>query len=340
MNGLFPLFEHLFETADSGWTGECLLPGGLASGEGLIWAVRDPIEKKVPTKNARGRAREQTKIMDEGVADKRRLVIETEFSAPLRVIRREGNTLAAIIRRAWDKGDLVNLSKASPARATDAHISIIGHITRDELLHEFNANEGSNGFANRFLWVCVRRVRLIPLPKELPADAFRVLAARLQRALAFARRQRQIRLSKQSRKLWRRIYRRLGQELPGLLGAITSRSEPQVLRLATIYALLDESVFIEKKHLRAAVAVWQYCEDSARYIFGDKFGDPVVDKILLHLRRTKKGLTRNEIREIFSKNLTKRQISEALRVLKENALVRCVARRTGGRPSRTWFAVR
>jgi hypothetical protein len=332
--------EHLFEVADPEWTGGCVLPGGLASGEGLIWAVRDPIQKKGKPRTGINRNEEVVKIIDEGVKDKRRLVLETEFSSPLRVMRREGNILSAVIRRAWDKGNLNNATKTSSARATGAHISIIGHITREELLHEFNASEGSNGFANRFLWICVKRARFIPIPERLSEDTFQALVERLQDALAFARKIDELKFSKQAKKLWCKVYRKLGQEVPGLLGAITSRPEPQVLRLAAIYALLGRSTFIDRKHLRAALAVWRYCENSARYIFGDKFGDPVVDTILRHLRREPKGLTRTDIREIFSRNRTENEINDALRILQENKFAQCTRENTGGRPSERWFAVR
>ena len=107
-----------------------------------------------------------------------------------------------------------------------------------------------------------------------------------------------------------------------------------------IYALLDCSVFITKEHLRAGLAVWRYCEDSARYIFGDKFGNPVIDRILRHLRRELKGLTRTGIRELFSRNRTETEINNALCVLEEHGLARCVREETGGRPSERWFACR
>ena len=70
---------------------------------------------------------------------------------------REGNTLSAIIRQAWDSGNLHPLTKNSPIRATDAHISIIGHITREELLRYLTETEQANGFANRFIWLMVYR---------------------------------------------------------------------------------------------------------------------------------------------------------------------------------------
>jgi hypothetical protein len=36
-----------------------------------------------------------------------------------------------------------------------------------------------------------------------------------------------------------------------------------------LYALLDESAVIRAEHLLGAIAVWHYCEQSVRHIFGD-----------------------------------------------------------------------
>lgn len=73
--------------------------------------------------------------------------------AVLRVLRQETNTLSAIIRQAWDGGPLRTLTKNSPAKATNAHISIIGHITKNELCRYLSETEAGNGFGNRFLWL-------------------------------------------------------------------------------------------------------------------------------------------------------------------------------------------
>ncbi len=69
-----------------------------------------------------------------------------------------------------------------------------------------------------------------------------------------------------------------------MLGAVTARAEAIVMRLAVVYAVLDGRTHIGVEHLRAALAVWQYCEDSARYVFGDALGDPVADELLEALR--------------------------------------------------------
>ena len=125
------------------------LESGLSSGEGLIWAVRDA-------------GTDEKNTADLGVQDKRRLVVEGEFASPLKMTQRAGNTLSPVVRNAWDSGNLQTLTKNSPARATGAYISIVGHITREELRRELTTTEQGNGFANRFLWMCVKRSRLLP----------------------------------------------------------------------------------------------------------------------------------------------------------------------------------
>ncbi len=102
----------------------------------------------------------------------------------------------------------------------------------------------------------------------------------------------------------------------GRLGAVT-RAEAQVMRLACIYALLDGTATVAIEHLKAGLAVWRYCEDSARFIFGDSLGNAVADRILgafLRARGTG-GMTRTEISKLFQGNEPKSSIEQALTVL-------------------------
>src|SRR4029079_7044940 len=116
---------------DEEWTNTRVL-NGLSSGEGLIWAVRDEITKEEAVRE-RGKPTGdyQTVVVDRGITDKRLLVLESEFASTLRVMGRDGNTLSAVIRQAWDIGDLRTMTKNCPAQASRAHISIIAHITKD-----------------------------------------------------------------------------------------------------------------------------------------------------------------------------------------------------------------
>ena len=95
---------------------------------------------------------------------------------------------------------------------------------------------------------------------------------------------REITMDAAARKLWSKVYHELSTGLPGMLGAITGRAEAQTIRFALIYAVLDNSDQIKDVHLKAALALWRYCEDSARYIFGGSIGDPFTDELLRALR--------------------------------------------------------
>src|SRR5205823_1682544 len=202
------------------------IASGLSSGEGLIWSVRDQIEEDKPIKE-KGRYTEETQrvVTDGGVKDKRLFVVEAEFANTLKVATREGNILSAVIRQAWETGSLRIMTKNSPARATGAHISIIGHITRQENRRLLTETESANGFGNRFLWSAVRRSKCLPEGGSLPAIAD--LIVRLHDAIEFARYATEVKRSDAARKLWTRVYPQLSEGKPGLLGAITARAEAQ-----------------------------------------------------------------------------------------------------------------
>jgi hypothetical protein len=88
----------------------------------------------------------------------------------------------------------------------------------------------------------------------------------------------------------------------------------------------------------AALALWDYCEQSAKYIFGDATGDVVADRILEGLRGTTTGLTRTEIRDLFFRHVDQGSIGSALSSLEGLNLIRKVKEVTPGRPTERWIA--
>jgi hypothetical protein len=83
--------------------------------------------------------------------------------------------------------------------------------------------------------------------------------------------------------LWAAEYYDLSDAAPGLLGAVTSRAEAQVMRLSLLYALLDGKNVIGEDHLTAALALWDYCARSARFIFGDAATETEDERRLIKL---------------------------------------------------------
>jgi Protein of unknown function (DUF3987) len=232
------------------------------------------------------------------------------------------------------------MTKNTPARATGALVSIIGHITTDELRRYLDRTEAGNGFANRFLYLCVRRSKCLPEGGALSEDDLRPLAQRMTKAIGHARSVARIQFNEAARLQWHAVYPELSQGLPGLFGAVTSKAEAQVIRQAMIYALLDLCTEIQSEHLKAATALWEYAEASARYVFGSALGDPVADEILRALRSAgAAGLSRTQIRDIFSRNKAGDSIHRALELLAKHRLAVMQTRDTQGRPGEIWIAI-
>lgn len=307
---------------------------GLSSGEGLIWHVRDEIYNRVLDKKTRLL---EDILVDVGVEDKRLLIIEGEFAQTLKVLSREANTLSPVLRNAWDSGNLQTLTKNSPTKATEAHISIIGHITKSELLRALNEIETGNGFANRFLMLCVQRSKVLPFGGDFDSIGIESLTDKLQQAVGFGKHAGEIIWAEETRPLWDSIYPELSEGKPGIVGAITARAEAQVTRLACIYALLDRSVEIKPPHLRAALTVWSYAEASVRYIFQNTQSDPLANKIFEALAVRPHGMTRTEINNLLGGHYSTTRIDEALELLQVSGLARSKKTETGGRPIQHWL---
>jgi hypothetical protein len=137
--------------------------------------------------------------------------------------------------------------------------------------------------------------------------------------------------------LWASVYPELSEGKPGMVGALTSRAEAQVLRLSMIYALLDGEKLIRVPHLLAALAVWDYCEASVQYIFGLSLGDPTADAILEALKAAPVGLTRTEINNLFGRNLSADRLQAAIGELLRLGFIGIAKSETGGRPSERFF---
>ncbi len=327
----------LLRSVDPKWMNTRIL-SGLSSGEGVIAAVRDPVYRKVPIK-VQGRIEEyQDELVDEGVADKRLLVLETEFGRALSVQGREGNTLSAVLRQSWDGKDLAVMTK-NAYRATQPHVSIIGHITADELMALLGRVDAVNGYANRFLWIAVRRSKSLPFGGKFVDLSS--LEAELAASAEFARDAGLIELAPPARAVWESHYERLTNPPPGPLGKVTSRAAPHVLRLAAMYALLDRSIDIADDHLRAALAVWDASARCAAYIFGASIGDPDAERILAALRAAgPAGMTRSEISSgVFKRNVQADRITQALALLLRHGLAReAAATGTGRRAAFRYYA--
>jgi hypothetical protein len=273
---------------------------GLSSGEGLVERVGDPADMDAlaipPSKPL--------------------LCVETEFAKPITAMRREGNTLSPLLRSAWDCSTLEIMTRGkSKLRASNAYISIVAHITPEELRAILvKGVEIYNGFANRFLWTLVRSSKSLPTGGNI--DVLDSFSQRIKQVIETARTIGEMKRTTAAEKLWAESYSALKESKPGAFGKAVERGRPYVVRLSMIYALLDSTPNIDVRHLQAALAVWRYCEDSARILFGH--GDEnKLESRLLEIVQNQPGVMRSELRSAISHSITTSVFDHAL-----NSLVR------------------
>ncbi len=211
-------------------------------------------------------------------------------------------------------------------------MSILGHITKEELLRYLTDLEAGNGFANRFLWIHVKRSKALPEGGGTPD--YNPLVRALHEALDRAKNLGQLARDDEAKEAWASIYEDLSGDASGLFGRVTARAEAQVFRLSVLYAAIDGAEVIQLPHLNAALAVWEYAQHSAKCIFGDATGDPTADRVLEALKFGE--LTRTDISHLFQRNISSARITQALNLLLKTKRAGCERRETEGRTLEVW----
>lgn len=322
---------EIFRIIDPYYVDNCML-GGLSSGEGVIHAVRD-----AKTKTGRDG---QPIASDDGVSDKRRLFVETELAGrTFTAMKREGNTLSAVLRQAWESSNLAVATKSNDDHATGAHISIVGHATVKELFGVLRVSDIAGGFANRFLFVVVRRSKMLPIQTEPERRDIITLAARIRRALEDSRKVGRVTLAEgPASRLWEKLYTQLDQEAQDEsleMGPFLSRSAPQILRLAMILTLIDGQSEIGVPQLETAAGIWHYARSSVEFMMSHGLtGNLTTEEATLYAALEKLGrpVASSEVAKML-KWSGSRLASVKGKLLGRKIIYETKAKSTGGRPA-------
>jgi hypothetical protein len=214
-------------------------------------------------------------------------ILESEFANTLHQTGREGNTLSAALRDAWDGTSIKPATKTAPVYASKPHINLLGHITPSELVDMMKSRELSNGFANRFMMIWAEQGELDPFPSYTPKETIDALADRLADVLRFAQADRyvdrdhtRLQLDPEAAKRYAALYRGEFQDRSGgeLVTGLLVRRAPYLLRLAMLFALTDKAVTIEVRHLESALHWVRFWADSVRYIFASAAQEAAFEK--------------------------------------------------------------
>jgi hypothetical protein len=95
----------------------------------------------VQVKDKSGPQRFERQIVDNGEADKRLFVVESEFGSVLQQSGRDGNILSAILRDAWDGKPLRVLARSNKDSCQKPHITMLGNVTVEELQRLLTTND-------------------------------------------------------------------------------------------------------------------------------------------------------------------------------------------------------
>ena len=277
--------------------------GGLSSGEGLIWRLRDDDSKDVA-----------------GEPDKRLFVLEPEFGNVLRQSCREGNTLSCIVRILWDGKSLEPLTKNNRYRATDPHVCVVGHITGHELLNQLKPNDLHNGLINRFLVVYSKRHKLMPFPQPVINDSINVLVEQLADVVEFSWSAGEITMNCPD--YWEQCYLTLeNMKYGNQINAMASRASLYTRMLSAIFALMDQRSVIREPDIESAMCWIQYWIQSLIYLFdGEKAKqkagaiDSLSNRILKFITE-KKMVSQTDIYKFLQCNTSASDIQKALESL-------------------------
>jgi hypothetical protein len=260
----------------------------------------------------------------------RAVIVEDEFGRLLTVMTREGMTLSSELRSAYDGSPLGVTRSRQEEKVVDHHVGLVGQVTPVDLRAKLTSADAANGFANRLLFVAVRRRRTVLEPAS-PRRVFQPFAADLGRVIREASAHSlpvDVGMDAGARGAWESFKAAEDARQPlGLAGALIARSTSHAARLALIYMLLDRDDEVREGHMRAAVELVRYGQRSVRWAFGDSTGNRHSDALLRELQGGPLMWTTAK-RTIGLGHAA--DMDEAVRVLVEAGRVR-VAKAPGGR---------
>lgn len=268
--------------ADKEFAQAPLLTSGLSSGEGLIEDVKDDPDDKD--------------------RDKRRLILELEFASTMARCAREGNSLPAVLRLAWDGENLGVMTKKKLV-ATGAHVGIVAHIPPREFRLRLSDREMAGGTYNRFLPIYSHRNVLLALPTGARSDLVAAHAETFRERIVKARMCKAVGMTPAAQKLWEdEYYPELSSDgEDGPLAEFTARAAAYCRRLAMVYALMDGCSVVDECHLSAGYALVNYSHASAAYVLGTATGNPDLDKLMTAVRNAgATGLKKTDVTKLFS----------------------------------------
>jgi hypothetical protein len=291
--------DDVLKVIDPKWYSE-RVTSGFGSAEAVISQIKD---SSMETRLVKGVS---TPHLVRGVDDKRLCIRESEIASIFVLAAKRESMADVVFREAWDGKPLRNIVKgktseglSNSAKCEEPHLSISGDTTVHELRVKMPKGADENGFGNRFLFVYVSRVK--ECPNGGPTLDWSKEIAQLYSTLQWAKTIKHVNMTSAARKWWFDNYHSLEEDGPqGQAGKMTARAPAHLRRIAMIYALLDKSDQIDTIHFQAALRLWNYCSESAAFIFGGATAEQLRIQNWIGIRQT---ATYQQVRdELYQRN--------------------------------------
>jgi hypothetical protein len=312
--------KWILSQIDKHWVTNCFRPNSIASGQGMLWHLRETNNK------------------DKGVTDKRTVFVEEEFGKVFKLATIKGNTITETIKTLYDSPDVHHHSTRKDAfTITHAHVSLIVHITDFELKLITPGVDLINGYINRFHWALNELVQYLPNPPIPDPQIFEKEVDQLKKATGMLTKNKAFQLienlqpesflmqrTSEADKLWEGMYEELRKPGTGhpVIQALLGRGAANTLRTSMIYALCDGSSTIKTVHVKAAKAVWEYSVQGVKYMWeSSTLRRKEVTALEAIAASGEKGISTTELYHVFAKNITKEELDTVLAGLLERSFI-------------------
>ncbi|MGB2590961.1 MAG: DnaB-like helicase N-terminal domain-containing protein [Candidatus Acidiferrum sp.] len=314
----FSATKLLMGLIDPSWTSHCKYSA--ASGEAIV------------------------KMASEIGDDGRLCLAMNEMSVLLNGAKRDGSNTSGYLRMGWDGIPLENNRARSSEVARDYLLSLIGHITPEELTEIFANVDWYNGMANRFLWATVRKSKTVSRSEKLPN--FADVSKTIQDLLSLPRIG-QVRFTDEGGRYWDEWVHGLTDH-DGKLGASQQRIRPNALRIAQIYAALNERRLslglsghyaIEPEHIAAAIEIVTRSRESIAWFLDRpmkidaRVAMDEVAKFRTDMNKHGGQMTGRQLAALFSHKTPEQRMEIASRA---GGKIRSRPSAKGGRPADVW----
>jgi len=279
-------------------------------------------------------------------ADKQRgplLVLETEFGGTLGIMGRQGNSLCAVFKQAWDGPYLDVTTKNHSISCDNAYVTLVAHMTYNDVATKLSSDDIQSGLINRMLISHSYSSRKLPRggSEKAARQALDPLVKPIIDAIDFAQKWDDsvpYFRDPEAEAMWEPLYTGpLTSVRAGLYGAATVRRPVLIMRMAMIYAILDQEKYIGPAHLKAALAIWEYCDRTAAHIWGKPQTEGNLGKLLAFMETANVGLTRKEInRRAFGSHLPTPELERLLNQAQASGQLVYRLMKTKGRDRHEW----